>query len=295
MKNKNLFKNMNILLIICVIIFGEVFAYLNELYYGAKYNNGKLFAPYTMCVKKFEKTYQEAKEKGFGKIYGEQYKGNPILLFGGSYVYGYGLKDEEKPAAKLANYLKKPVCNRAFQTWCIQNMLWQFKQKDFYNEVEKPDAVIYTGIKEDLENIYNPDVLNGLKYTLVNGELKEVPYLLMIPNNSYLYKKLNHEISYRKTLDRTSNIAFFNKHVLEAKKEMDAHWKDVKMVIVWYDLPITDEFKELTEQGIEVVSLDDFMKEKIYSKNLTNSKQDYHPSSKAWDLIIPEMAKRCGL
>ena len=68
------------------------------------------------------------------------------------------------------------------------------------------------------------------------------------------------------------------------------------MIVVWYDLPITEEFDELTQQGILVVSLDDFMKEKIYSNNnLTNSKEDYHPNSQAWDLIIPELAKRCGL
>ena len=296
MKNKNPFKNMNFLLIICIIVFGEIFAYCNELYYGAKFNNGKLFAPYTMRVKKFEQIYNEAKAKNFGKIYGKEYKGAPILLFGGSYVYGYGLKDDEKPAAKLANYLKKPVSNRAFQTWCVQNMLWQLKREDFYKEVAKPDYIIYTGIREDLENIYNPDVLNGLKYTSVNGELKEVPYLLMLPNNSYLYKKISHEISYRKTLNRTENLKFFNQHVLESKKEIDKHWGNVKMIVVWYDLPITEEFDELTQQGILVVSLDDFMKEKIYSNNnLTNSKEDYHPNSQAWDLIIPELAKRCGL
>ena len=140
------------------------------------------------------------------------------------------------------------------------------------------------------------NISGKLKFEVVNGELKEVPYLLMLPNNSYLYKKISHEISYRKTLNRTENLKFFNPHVLESKKEIDKHWGNVKMIVVWYDLPITEEFDELTQQGILVVSLDDFMKEKIYSNNnLTNSKEDYHPNSQAWDLIIPELAKRCGL
>ena len=32
-ENKNNFKKMNLIMIICIIVFGEIFAYLNDLYY----------------------------------------------------------------------------------------------------------------------------------------------------------------------------------------------------------------------------------------------------------------------
>ena len=43
-------------------------------------------------------------------------------------------------------------------------MLWQLKNPEFYSETEEPQAIIYMGVKVDLDNIYNPDILNGLRY-----------------------------------------------------------------------------------------------------------------------------------
>lgn len=292
-KNNKVFKKMNIIMIICIIIFGEFFAYFNDLYLGAKLHNGKLFAPYSVKIEKFSERFQNAWKKGFGKEYGKNYKNKPIILFGGSYVYGYGLDDNQSLAYQLAEYIKKPVYNRAYQTWCVQNMLWQLKNTNIYKEIDEPEMIIYMGVKADLENIYNPDILNGLKYNDSGGVLKEVPFCFMLLNYSYLYKKINHEISYRKTLDRSKSIKFFNQHILEAKKEADKHWKNYKMVVVWYDLPFSQDFKELENQGIKVVSLDNFMRKNVFSDvNFKNSKYDIHPNAKAWSIIIPELVKR---
>ena len=173
------------------------------------FTNRKLFAPYSIKIEKFSKIYQKAWEKGFGKEYGEQYNKKSILLFGGSYVYGYGLEDKETLASQLAEYMKKPVYNRAFQTWCVQNMLWQLRNSNIYNEVKEPDMIIYMGVKADLENIYNPDILNGLRYRNAGDNLRQMPYPVMLLNYSYLYKKINHEISYRKSQNLSKTIKFF--------------------------------------------------------------------------------------
>ncbi len=291
-KNNKNFKQMNILMILCIVFFGEFFAYLNDLYLGAKFNNGKLFAPYSMKIEKFSDIYNKARKKGFGKEYGEQYKQKPVLLFGGSYAYGYGLKDDETLASQLSQYIKKPVYNLAYQTWCVQNMLWQLKNSNIYNEIKEPSVIIYMGVKADLENIYNPDILNGLKYKMSNGILVEVPFHFMLLNYSYLYKKINHEISYRKTLNKEKNIEFFSKHILAAKKEADKHWKNYKMVVVWYNLPVKNEFSELEESGIEVISLYDFIKKNILSKNTVQDEDiDIHPDKDTWRKIVPEIAK----
>ena len=295
-KEKKIFKNMNILLIICILVFGEVFAYINEIILGAKLHNGKIFAPYSMKIEKFENKYQQAKLKDLGKKYGENYKDKPLILFGGSYVYGYGLEDKDRLPYILSEYIKKPVYNRAFQTWSAQNMLWQLKNPEFYSETEEPQAIIYMGVKVDLDNIYNPDILNGLRYFEKNNELIEAPFIFMLANYSYLFKKINQEISYKKTLDRTKSIKFFNKHILESKNEIDKHWKNVKIYVVWYDLPITEDFDELEKQGIKVISLDDFMKQNILPyKKYKNSDVDIHPNGLAWQKIVPELVKKTGL
>ena len=84
--------------------------------------------------------------------------------------------------------------------------------------------------------------------------------------------------------------------MLEAKKEADKHWKNYKMIVVWYDLPLTDDFRELEQQGIKVISLDDFMKKNIFSNpDFKNSGADIHPNAKAWKLIIPEFVRQACL
>ncbi len=296
MKEKNVFKKMNIIMVICIIIFGEVFAYLNDLYLGAKLHNGKLFAPYSMKIERFDKIYQKAKSKDLGKEYGKQYDKSPILLFGGSYVYGYGIEDEDKLAYKLSQYLKRPVYNFAFQTWSVQNMLWQLKKNDFYKNIKEPEAIIYMGVRVDLDNIYNPDILNGLRYTDEKGQLKEVPYELMLVNYSYLIKKFNQELSYKKSKDKVKAIKFFNKHILESKKEIDKHWKNTKMIVVLYDISDSNEFVELKDAGISVVSMDNFMQNNIVNKvEYRNSDVDIHPNGKAWSVIVPELVKQTGI
>ena len=58
-------------------------------------------------------------------------------------------------------------------------------------------------------------------------------------------------------------------------------------------MPLTDEFKELEQHGIEVISLEGFMKENILSnESLKNSGADIHPNAKAWEIIIPELVKQ---
>lgn len=295
-KNNKKFKLMNVVMVICVVLFGEVFAYLSDLYIGAKLHDGKLFAPYSMKIEKFSKIYQNAWQKGFGKEYGADFNEKPLVLFGGSYAFGYGLKDEETLAAKLSNFIKKPVYNRAFQCWCVQNMLWQLKQENIYNEIKNPEFVLYLGVNADLESVYNPDILNGLRYMEANGELKEAPFFFMLLNYSYLYKKINHELSFRKTLNASKNMNFFNKHLIEAKKEIDKHWQDCKMIVIWYDVPEYDEFSELEKAGIKVISIDDFMKKEILSNDeFKNSGIEIHPTGKAWEAIIPEIVKRAEI
>lgn len=295
-KETKVFKKMNILMIVCIIIFGEIFAYVNELILGAKFHDGKLFAPYSMKIERFEKRYEQAKKRDFGKVYGKNYSKSPVILFGGSYVYGYGLKDEEKLAYALSENLKRPVYNMAYQTWSVQNMLWQLKRDDFYSDKKMPYEIIYMGVKVDLDNANNPDILNGLKYHEKNGKLEEVPFFFMLTNYSYLLKKINQEISYRKTMNRTESIKFFNKHIIESANEVKKHWKDTKMTVVWYDLPKTDDFKELEDVGIKVVSLDLFIKENILkNKKYKNSENDIHPNAKAWEVIVPEMVKQAEL
>ncbi len=293
---KKIFKNMNIMLIIFILIFGEIFAYVNEIFLSVKLHNGKIFYPYSIKIEKFENKYKQAKSKDLGKKYGKNYKDKPIILFGGSYVYGYRLKDNDRLPFILSEYVKRPVYNMAFQTWSAQNMLWQLKNPDFYLETDEPEYIIYMALKVDLENIYNPDILNGLKYQERNGKLVETPYIFTLLNYSYLLKKINQEISHKRSLNKKKSIKFFNRHILESKKEIDKNWNNVKFYVVLYDLPVTDDFAELDAQGIKVISLDDFMKQNILPyKKYKNSEVDMHPNGLAWQKIVPEIAERIGL
>lgn len=52
------------------------------------------------------------------------YVKRPIVLFGCSYTYGVLLNDDETFSAKLQNYTKRVVYNKAMSCFSLQNMLY---------------------------------------------------------------------------------------------------------------------------------------------------------------------------
>ena len=85
------------------------------------------------------------------------------------------------------------------------------------------------------------------------------------------------------------------KHFFEAKEEMQKHWKNTKYVVVFYTAYPNDNYlkEKLKENDFIVIDADE-----LAEKNLRDDKYmrpDYHPTGKAWDVIVPKLIKELGI
>ena len=103
----------------------------------------------------------------------------PIVLFGCSFAFGFGIDDEQTFSYKLSKYTNRTVYNRGLCGGGIQHVLYQLRREDFYKEIPEPEYVIYLYISNHIRRMYkyayNDVVLGGeynyLKYNKIFDEL----------------------------------------------------------------------------------------------------------------------------
>ncbi len=183
----------------------------------------------------------------FRRPVGLNYKNKPIILFGGSFGWGAGLQEKQTFHYKLSELTKRPVYNRSVSGWGVQHMLYQLRRDDFYNEVPKPEYVIYVYISDHISRMYKYSFIkrlnfndgyqfNYLKYNEKNGALEEEKRIKNIPY-SRLYNWYFLEYRAEKNA-KNSKKAFdmLEKHLLECRKQIDKHWgRDVKFIVLNYE------------------------------------------------------------
>lgn len=236
---------------------------------------------------------------------GEQYKNKkPIVIFGCSYAYGYNLSAEQTLSYKLANAAKRPVYNRAWIGWGIQHMLYQAQYEKLYEQIQEPEYVIYLYINDHLRRLY---LMSFAAWNLLEEEpnlryKEKNDKLILIQNKNpilrqikrlYLTNKL-HTLYVEKHLlknqEKCYNFAL--KHFVEAKSEMQKHWKDTKYIVLFYnDNTDNKDFKaELEKNGYIIIDSSE-----LTNQNLEDSMYmmpNYHPTEAAWDLIAETLAKK---
>lgn len=240
---------------------------------------------------------------------GLEYKGKPIVFFGGEYTYGLNLEKEETLPYKFAHLAKRPTYNRALTSWGIQHMLYQSKSKHLYKQVPEPEYIIFTHISDHFRRLYLLSFDRGymleenlnVRYKEKNGELVQIknidPFLQMV-KRLYLTNKL-HQLYVNKHILRDLNSENFHnfalKHFAESKKEMQKHWKNAKFVIFIYDdLYDNDEYIEnLKKEGFIVIKYDEITNENMIAPKY-RVRYNY-PNEKAWDLLTPKIIEKLGI
>lgn len=93
---------------------------------------------------------------------------NPsIVIFGCSFAYGQYLKQNQIFSYKLSQALNCPVYNRARSGMGLNFMYYQTTKDSFYNEIPKPDTVIYVMIDDIFRRMYTTMFgLNDIEYVL---------------------------------------------------------------------------------------------------------------------------------
>ncbi len=245
MKVRKVFKLIffNIALLFIIIILLEILTFgCDYIYYFQK----NVATPkYYTKIHDFNTAYYWYLSEQFRPIAGEEHKKRPIVLFGCSYTYGAGLKDNETFGYKLSEYTKRPVYNKAILGWGIQQMLWQLKNVDLQKEVKDPEYIIFTFIPDHINRLFSfsrfhfPSYIDPVYRLDKNGNLEEkIPIhpLYRFYFVRFFDGQINefiHNINNEKIWNE--NFDLIKRHFEEAYKEIKRLWPDAKFVIIKYN------------------------------------------------------------
>ena len=236
----------------------------------------------------------------------------PILLFGCSFTHGgVFLNNQQTVSHKLSKLTERNVYNLAMcgcgmqhMLYIIQNRLGQYLSKDitpeyaiyFYipNHIQRLRATIFPGV------FYNGTVLH---YNMKNDTLEQEKRL-----NSFIYKTfLVKSFLYNKDRKREANKQqdmqdnFENALAIlkQTKKELETRYPNIKFVIVRYQLEDDDTFREapymlerLEKEGFTIINSEDLIGRKFKFHSEDTNVDEYHPSEKAWDTLLPPLIKK---
>lgn len=222
-----------------------------------------------------------------------------VILSGCSFVFGYGIPYKDTFGFLLSDYTKYNVYNIAVCGGSPKELLYILKNKPMLKKILKPKAsgkiryFIYTYISAHDARLYYNTNRKSPNFRLKSGKLiysKE--------------KQLNVNLEMYPVIRNYINEHFIPKHKIfklltsyfeqindEIKKEFG---KDTKFVLLIYENDNNYNWKLLEEEGIKVIIIKD-----IVPYNMEEPQyrlwDNWHPSKKAWEVIVPKVAKELNL
>lgn len=246
----------------------------------------------------------------FRPIENKESKKAPIVLFGCSFAYGASLKEDQTLSYKLGKKTGRPIYNRGLSGLGVQHMLFQLRDKSFYQIVPKPEYVIYLFMEGHIQRITTPTTPSFPNcYTAFykNSQMGD----FVLKKRTFLSDKIiiQHHISNYLAWNFLNRIKSYNekweknfvKYVVESKKEVEKNWPsngetETKFVVIFYrgEPILNSTIDTLNEKGIIVITKDDF-NINVYDKKYQISETDTHPSELAWDIFTPIIIEKLNL
>lgn len=308
----------NLLLLIIALIITESYFYYsskqkfhNILVIKEKMNSVnnigfKADYPYSLSVPVFDYAIESSRMR---KPVGLNYKKAPIVLFGCSYTYGEGLKDNETISYKISELSKRPVYNRACLGWGLQHILYQLRRKDFYSYTKIPEYFIYILIDNHLSRLFRyqfppPYGYALLRYKLVGDNFEEIhPFLINfwgMYSINYLQEMFLNQVL-MSPYNEVKNLDYSYKMLRESKKLLADNYPNSKFVILVYrESPVmfidNVEIKnKLIKEGFIIIDSDELTPHLVLKEKNYKGLDSLHPSAKAWDAIAPGLVQKLGL
>lgn len=283
----------NVLLIVFLLLMAEVFCIIREANIIIKEDlNEKSsvkqiiehlcsFIPYSY---KEKREFQDLeKEMRSPAISSERGNKKQIIIAGCSFAYGYLLGEKDCIHTILSDITGRIVSNIAVPSGCQRETLWFFRNKDALGKYivknQDVDYVIYVRIDDhkrrlffDLNTIAPQYKIadNGTKIEFLNDKLYR---------HTFLYRNLKLAKYYLTPQDKVWDLQ--NLFFREINKEIKKLFPNSRFVILDLDYKTDDRMKELTKDGIEIITLseyfgDDFNKEEYLASD------NRHPNGKFW-------------
>lgn len=174
---------------------------------------------YFVSLKHFADEYEIITED-FRPVLNENNNESPIIIFGCSYAHGYVFDNEETISYILSKYSKRPIYNRAYNSWSVQHAIYQLKEDaNFYNNIKSPRYVIYVLLGyEHLKRLFytNFNILEKeyyLSYKINNGNFIERRPLFKLYYNLAIFRYIHDKviINYINSVNEQNKLnPFFN-------------------------------------------------------------------------------------
>ena len=248
-------------------------------------------------------------------IYNKNYNNKSIIFFGCSYTFGAQLSDEETLSNKLAKKLNINVYNFGICASGIQHMLSLLQNNNFYNLIkEEPKYAIYTIIPDHFGRLQkyifpSPMMENGinLQYELKNSKLKKRYIPLNLFSKSFLVRSIYYQIDTKRndfepsTKKQNNILAYYI--FSESFKILKKKYPNIKFIILRYETEedLAEEYENekiwenLKKQGIIIINSSDLIGRKYKYASEDTCEDNYHPSEKAWDLLVPKLIEQIEL
>ena len=245
---------------------------------------------------------------------GTEYKSNPILYFGDSYIHGQYLEPNQNFGYKLSHSLKRPVYNRAIPGSGFQHMYYQVSDenaKSFYEQVPPTDTIFYIMIHDHYlrMSIFSDfDALGGnmhLRYTIKDDELVKDdynnPFLNFLKSShtirNYNLKYLEYNMHIPQSADKMTDSAL--KYFIETRNILEKKWnKKINFNVIFYDnFKISHQNilrEKLKANGFKTLAVSDLTNEDLNSEKYL-MQDNLHPTEAAWDLLTPLIVEKLEL
>lgn len=303
----------NIILLLFVFLISEITSYCILLgrYKEALENFNIITENKTVIPLNYKKTTLETKKdllSSFRPIEERNTKKRPIILFGCSYTEGFGLKDKQTFSYKLANYTNRTIINRGKSGTGLNFLYLQLSEEEIRKTLPKnPEYIIYTLIPDHFARLYRyrAFILGdlSLRYKIKNNKLVQDKPIFINPHSLFTILLLEEYIEQTKYKNDFENFTLFNKVMDESYKLIKEHYPYTKFVILYYEGPhdinneILDEtLKKYIKQNEDIILIEVNKELPEIQKNREYWQIDEeHPSSQAWNLIVPMVAKKLNI
>ena len=271
---------------------------------------------YNINKASFDESFEILSKTEFRKPSGEEYNRASIIVLGGSYIFGYALKDNETVNYHLAKETKRPAYNRGIPGAGIQHAYFQVSRDDFASETKTdPAFIIYPFIyhfdydrltmKEfDLDNLdhaieYSIDKKNKNGDLILNKGVfpKYIRSLYIV---KYFRLHVINKIKYK---DPQKNEDLLFELIKRTNDKAIQKFPNAKFIILnWEDNYDKEYIKKINEfsnrlkaNGLTVYSMNEITDINFADQKWRISETDDHPNYEYWKVVVPKLVNALSL
>lgn len=242
----------------------------------------------------YDRVYFDTKEFRPASILENPQK-NAIVLLGCSFTYGTLLDDDNTFSAILSRYTQRNVYNLGLEGASLKESLYIISAEDIRKTLIKEkdiDYFIFTYIDGHARRLNFNHRIHTPKFKQKGNELVYCKYNY-ITQSSFLINKFLHYMAFydEKTLKHLLKLQEL--YIKELNRIIKMNYPDAKLVIFIYIDNDGVDWDSIRDAGIIVIDV-----KELLDVDLQNDEYrfpDTHPNEKAWQVIVPAIAKRLNL